>query len=394
MTRKISLIGSALLAMVLAGPADARVRTAEQNATVRVRTAELPLFEDDLSLAGLTLSLERQRANTEHERAVVLGGVQYSGQHIQASLDRFAELVEETRGCLTDAADAARRSACWKRFRRVLENEFVVYTTRTRAHLTAYYTPTIDVSPTPDASFRFPIYRLPDLAQLRHLSRYDIDFRGALAGHGLELFYARSRFDIYILQVEGGGRVRIRAERDPRIAYLIYAGDNGRPVRLLEHSLLHQGILRPDDLSRAAQRKLIEHNNPEAERALANDPSYVYFKVSDGPVIGSSGAILTPDRSLASDPAYYPTGGLLAFVRATVPVLPNGPVSPESNPDGLRYRPMSRFFLNQDEGSYIKGGARFDLFFGEGRYAEFLANNFDARGRVYFLVLKRTGDRK
>lgn len=111
---------------------------------------------------------------------------------------------------------------------------------RSPARFTAYYMPTIDVSRRLTEEFRFPIYGLPDSRRLRRLPRWAIDFRGALAGHGLEIFYARSYFDVYVLYVEGGGRVRIHSEEGPSTAYLSYAGDNGRRVRLIDEYMLRR----------------------------------------------------------------------------------------------------------------------------------------------------------
>jgi len=358
--------------------------------TMRVPDSELPHFQDDLMFAGMPEALTRQRAAGEAFEKVVLGGTEYSAEHVRRSGERFDQLVRETRSCLLKKAKEPDRKACFAVFERAISTEFAVYTTRSPARLTAYYTPTIDVSRKPDEEFRFAIYGLPDSPKLRRLSRRDIDFRGALAGRGLELFYARSRFDIYVLHVEGGGRVRIQSSGGPQIAYLSYAGDNGRRIRLIEEYMRRRGMLRREDVSRFAQRKYLQEHPEEAERIYASCPRFVFFRETQEPVVGSAGASLTASRSLASDPAHYPAKGLIAFVTAPLPLLPEQAVPLESNPTGLRYRQMTRFFLDQDEGPYIKGSARFDLFFGEDSYAEFLANNLDTKGRIHFLVLKQS----
>lgn len=236
--------------------------------------------------------------------------------------------------------------------------------------------------------YRYPIYALPPQQRLRHASRQAIDFGHALAGSGLALFYARDRFDLYVLQIEGGGKIRIHGHGRTRTAYLSYAGDNGRALVPLEDYMEAHGMLSGDDRSRHAQRRYLQRHPGAARRVYSSCPYYVFFRVTREPPLGSAGVPLTPGRSLASDPRYYPLKGLIAFVQAQVPVLPAGSLPLDSNPDHLRHRWLQQFFVDQDEGPEIRGPGRFDLYFGESRQAKFLANNFLRSGTVYLLVAR------
>ncbi len=354
--------------------------------TQRVRPADLPRFDDDLMFAGLIEALERQQHAQKSAEKITLGGVEYSAAHVRASGERLRELARVAQACLEQHPSGAARAECFEAFQVAIASEFVVYTTRAPARFTAYYTPTVEVRRQPNAEFRFPIYRLPDSPRLRQLTRRDIDFRGALENRALELFYGRSRFDLYVLHVEGGGRLRIDADGAVQTAYLSYAGDNGRRFRPIERYMVRQRMLR-EDVSRFAQREYLRAHPRAAERILASCPWYVFFHETQAPVQGSAGALLTANRSLASDPAHYPVKGVPVFVSAWLPRLPDASIPRESNPTGVTYTHMTRFFVDQDTGPTIKGSERFDLFFGEDEYAEFLANNLQTEGRVYFLML-------
>ena len=387
MARRTLLAGG--IALLVGWTANAAARNFS-DPVVRVAEANWPYFNDDLALRGLATVLERQlQANITD--AVVLGGKRYSAEHVQRSVVRFLDLTHTATGCLARSSQPGARNACWRAFNRALHSEFAVYSARGHARLTAYYTPTIDVATRREGEYRFPIYGLPQSPRLRDASRRDIDFRQAFDGHGLELFYARDRFDVYLMNVEGGGRARVHdgpgADR-AQYRYLSYAGDNGQRFRLLEEYMLQHGMLHPSDTSRLAQRRYLQAHPERAEEVYSSCPGYVFFRETPETPLASAGVPLTPGRSLALDPEHYPAMGLIAYVTARVPQPPEPGTPLESNPPGLRYRDMRQFFVGQDEGPYIKGAARFDLYFGENDEALFLANNLRTDGTVYFLILR------
>jgi membrane-bound lytic murein transglycosylase A len=354
-----------------------------------VSVTRAPHFDDDQALRGLSTALERQLDASDTRHIVRLADKTYTAAHVRRSARRMLVLVRAATACMDGAAAASRR-ACIQEFDRAVRAEFDVYTTRDRAHLTAYYTPTIDVVREPSGEYRYPIYALPGSDELRRADRHAIDFRHVLAGHGLELFYARDRFEVYLLHVEGGGKARAHGPDGgvDSTSYLSYAGDNGRDFRLLEEIMVERGMLAPRSVSRQAQRRYLLAHPQTQENIYAACPGYVYFRATQTPPVGSAGVPLTPGRTLASDPDYYALKGLIAYVVTRVPVPPVRGTPLDANPCCPRYRDVQRFFIDQDKGPEIKGAARFDLFFGEDDEAMFLANNFHTDGRVYFLVLK------
>ena len=101
--------------------------------------------------------------------------------------------------------------------------------------------------------------------------------------------------------------------------------------------------------------------------------------MEEGPV-GSLGVPLTAGRSIATDRRLFPKAAL-AFIVTQRPVLdPSGKL--------VGWEPFSRFVLNQDTGSAIRGGQRVDLFFGTGREAAAAAGHMKSTGKLYFLIKK------
>jgi len=87
---------------------------------------------------------------------------------------------------------------------------------------------------------------------------------------------------------------------------------------------------------------------------------------------------VTPGRTIATDPDYFPEGAL-AFIRLRKPVFDaNGNVKERVH--------FSRFVLNQDKGSAIQGPGRVDLFCGFGQEAELMAGTLKEQGELYLLL--------
>lgn len=352
-----------------------------------VPARELPGFTDDLELEGLTIAVQRQLAVLQREgdrEALRIGKVSYRTKRLQDSLERFNLLLSETKSCLDTEAAPMR---CYDALSERIREQFLVYLVSSSL-LTGYYTPTIEVSTTRTDKYRYPIYRTPDNVRERRLSRVDIDYSHKLDGKGYEIFYAADRFDLYVMHIEGGARVLVHDNGRRYSRYLHYNADNGREFANLDQYMVSHGMLKTNKQSRWDQRAYLKRHPDKERQILASCPGYVFFKVSDVPPIASTGASLTANRSIASDPSYYAVKGAIAYVVAPIPKMPADKIPLDSNPGELEYRIMGRFFIDQDIGHFITGPDRADLFFGEGPYAEFLSNNFMTRGSIYLLISK------
>ncbi len=238
------------------------------------------------------------------------------------------------------------------------------------ALFTGYFEPELDGSPTRSGRFQYPIYRRPpEMAEgTQYHSRATID-GGILAGRGLELAWLDDPIDVYFLQVQGSGRIRMT---DGSIVRVGYAGANGQPYRSIGQEMVRRGSHTMDQVSAQEIRAWVR-NNPAAGRDLMNtNPSFVFFrkigtlKADDGP-IGAMGRSITTLRSVAIDPKFTPLGA---------------PVWVEK--DGRR--PMRRLMVAQDTGGAIKGLQRADIFYGTGDGAGDAAGTVKDGGRMILLL--------
>ncbi len=98
-----------------------------------------------------------------------------------------------------------------------------------------------------------------------------------------------------------------------------------------------------------------------------------------GSPIGSLQVPVTPQRSIATDKSLMPAGAL-ALIHTKLPQI---------NASGqIEQRLLSRFVLDQDGGSAIKGAGRVDYYQGIGYEAGIRAGVTGSRGQLYYLLLK------
>jgi membrane-bound lytic murein transglycosylase A len=354
--------------------------------TRQLSVAEFPKFGDDYDFNDMEMAIKHQLTRFKDKSlkgTIRLGKKHYPLSLAEAGLKKFQSLMFEFKSC----AELKTKDACYERFNQELKHKFNVFVPNNRspAFFTGYHTHPLEGRFKPEGEFIYPVYALPKGADRRHL-RSEIDFEGKLAGKGLEIIYAKSLFDLYLLHVEGGGYVTVKGgERDTSF-YLSYAGTNKRKWNWLSRYMLAKKYISNDSI--AAQRKFLEENPKLAQEIFSSCPSYVYFKISETPPVGSDQVPLTDGRSLATDRKLYPFKGLLTFVETERPEESGNYNFKEEDSAKIKHVPFQRFFLDQDTGGAIKGKARADLYFGRTPYAFYAASYQAKMGQIYFLMLK------
>ena len=249
--------------------------------------------------------------------------------------------------------------------------------------LTAYYEPEIDGSPIQTPEFSIPVLERPEglvsiaqgsLGGLDLVSARDINGRlyplpdraaiedGALNSEGLELVWFKDRVELFMMHVQGSGRVRFA---DGSVKRFTYAGRNGYPYTSIGKALIAEGYMQLETMTLASLKNWLRANPVEAARIMRLNQSYIFFAPADhipahsGP-IGGSGVCLTPHYSIAIDRHIW-AYGLPFFVETALPRL-----------DG-RLEPIAHIMIGQDTGSAILGAARADYFMGCGDEAGDLA---------------------
>lgn len=239
------------------------------------------------------------------------------------------------------------------------------------ALFTGYYEPELRGSRTRTARFAWPIYRRPpELSDTTPwFTRGEIEGGGILAGRGLEIAWLEDPVEVFFLQVQGSGRIRLT---DGSVIRVGYAGKNNQPYRSVGAELVRRGVYEPHQVSAQVIRNWVRRNPAEGEALLNHNPSYVFFREIPGlaPDRGPIGAMMRPVtalRSIAVDPAHVPLG-------APVWIEKGGAF------------PLARLMVAQDTGGAIKGAQRADIFYGSGDRAGEMAGIVRDPGRLVTLL--------
>ncbi len=251
------------------------------------------------------------------------------------------------------------------------------------AFTTGYYEPEIRGSRTRAPGFAVPVYaRPPDLLETNpqtgasgrgrldeagnfalYYDRTEIE-EGALAGRGLEIAWAAEPVDLFFLQIQGSGRLRLP---DGGVMRIGYASQNGRDYVAIGRLLRDRGLVQPP----ITMQRIVEwiRAHPDEGRALMRENrSYVFFRELTGP--GPLGALNRPVTSrvtVATDPRFVPLGAPVVLSEMSNPIA-----------NGL--------WVAQDTGGAIRGANRFDTFWGAGAEAATIAGGMQGRGRALILL--------
>ncbi len=238
------------------------------------------------------------------------------------------------------------------------------------ALFTGYFEPELDGALSPDSRHRFPVYKMPPEARGKlFLSRREIEESGRLSGRGLEIAWVDDSVELFFLQVQGSGRIRLTNGRSIRVGY---GGANGHPYRSVGQELVRRGVYKAHQVSAQVIRNWVRRHPAKGADLLRHNPSYVFFREvshvpSDKGPLGAMNRSITAMRSIAVDPKYTKLGA---------------PVWIEKDGKG----PMRRLMIAQDTGSAIKGAQRADIFFGTGTVAGRAAGRLRDPGRMVVLL--------
>jgi len=265
---------------------------------------------------------------------------------------------------------------------------------------TGYFEPELAGSRTPAPGFAVPLYRRPpDLIGLdlgafdagltgKHVrgriagkafvpyyDRAAID-DGALAGRGLELAWAVEPYDVFFLEIQGSGRLRLP---DGEVLRVGYDGQNGHAYTAIGKLLRDRGALGPGKATMAGIIGWMRAHPADGRELMRANRSFVFFRVLTTSIdLGPNGALgvpLTPRASVAADPAFTPLGG---------------PVWLDTTVGGV---PFQQLVIAQDTGGAIKGPNRLDIFWGAGAAAGATAGALASTGSVTLLLPPAAAER-
>ena len=364
---------------------------------------QIPPLVDDLDRRSLTAALQQSLAALEQKpdsQAFSFGQQQVSVGRVRDSLGAFLALLDQYEDLATE-----------------VQREFDLYRATVPVLFTAYHEPELRGSFIRTERYRYPLYRPPtDLVKVdtarfttkskrvlqssekaghvHSFQRFPQDMYGRVANGRLVPYFSRTQIDgqhilvsqhrelvwlddpveRFFLHIQGSGKIRLPDGAWFRVGY---AASNGWPYRSIGKLLLSQGKLQSGEASAQGIRHYLRQHPAEQDRILFHNSRYIFFRVVSAGPLGSLGVPLTPGRSVAIDPNWYPSGAL-GFIRTTKPHLEeDGQVS---------WQPFSRFVALQDRGAAITGPGRADIYWGSGPQPE--AGLMAQRGELYIFLKK------
>ncbi|WP_322963997.1 murein transglycosylase A [Sphingomonas fuzhouensis] len=256
-----------------------------------------------------------------------------------------------------------------------------------RSLATGYYEPEIAGSRERRSGYEVPIYARPrDLIDV-DLGAFTADLKGkkirgkvqgtklvpyddrtaieqgSLEGRAPILAWGADPVEVFFLQIQGSGRLRLP---DGGIMRIGYDDQNGRDYTGIGALMKARGLLGPGQTSMQGIVAWL-HEHPEEGRAIMREnKSFVFFRELNGAPQGAMGYAVTGQVSAAADPKFVPLGA---------PVFLS-----------MDRQDATGLWVAQDTGGAIKGSNRFDTFWGAGDTARAVAGGMSARGTAFLLL--------
>ncbi len=175
-----------------------------------------------------------------------------------------------------------------------INKDFVFYQAagsdgRGKVLFTGYYEPMLSCRKSADRTHQYPLYRKPDdiieidLTQfgngfpknkiygrldgkkvVPYYAREEIDLKKVLAGKDLEILWCSDPIDIYVLQVQGSGKVDLGGGN---VISVLYDGSNGRPYKSIGKYLIDTGAIPKENMSMQVIREYLR-SHPEKLAAV------------------------------------------------------------------------------------------------------------------------------
>jgi membrane-bound lytic murein transglycosylase A len=361
-----------------------------------------PVSIDRMESAGATLGLDDQlwgSGGAQGDKRSLLASIDHSINYLRSpkaaevyrsypvrgvtqdrvlrSLVRFRELV------LTSNSPEELRAAVGR--------EFSLYQSVGRDNkgtvfFTGYYEPIYQASRVPTPEFRYPLYRQPSDFEnwpKPHPTRIQLEGVDGLQGasellRGAELVWLRDRLEAFLVQIQGSAQLQLTDGTTMTVGF-----DSGTdyPYTSIGREMIKDGKLPADGLTMPVLIDYFRRNPLELSNYIPRNSRFIFFKETHGaPAMGSINVPVTPERSIATDKSLMPPGAL-ALIHTRVP-FPN-------HKGQMEQRLVSRYVLDQDTGSAIRGPGRVDYFMGTGKVAGDRAGVIGWTGELYYLLLKR-----
>ena len=358
-----------------------------------VPVSERPFFEDDLDFKHLEEAISGSIAYYQKlpsARKFLFGKDTFSADHLIRSLKHFLSFIE--------------KKPSSKALSAFIDQHYHVYAYMKKGAaksvlFTGYYEPLLYGSVKQTPLFRYPVYPRPDdlvtfdrpgsskkktgigrntgNAIVPYYTRQQIEEKGVSGINASPIAWVNDPVALFFLQIQGSGKISLENGDMMNVHYQI---SNGHPYKSIGKYLIDKKKLSKETISMQSIRAYLNAHPDEADDIFNYNPRYIFFEIMEKGPVGCFNIELTPGRSVALDRSAAPAGALV-FIQTQKPKVDTfGKIS--------SWGRFSRFLLNQDTGSAIKGPGRADIFWGNGPYAALAAGYMKHPGLLYFLVLK------
>ncbi|MEA5510226.1 murein transglycosylase A [Crocosphaera sp. UHCC 0190] len=294
---------------------------------------------------------------------------------VRRSLIRFKELLKTAKNP--------------EELQTAVQKEFILYQSQGNdnqgtVHFTGYFEPVYTASRQRTQEYIYPLYRQPknfeSLAK-PHPTRLELEGKDGLGNSsiikGNELIWMRDRLEAYLVHVQGSAKLKLT---DGKTISIGYDGSTDYPYVSIGKELVNDGVFALDKLTLPILIDYLTKNPQELSNYLPRNNRFVFFRETNGaPPQGSIGVPVTAERSIATDKSIMPPGAL-ALIKTRIPYT--------TNTGEIETKLVSRYVLDQDTGSAIKGPGRVDIFMGTGKTAGDRAGLISNTGQLYYLLLK------
>lgn len=256
-----------------------------------------------------------------------------------------------------------------------------------RAFATGYYVPEIAGSRDRRKGFDTPVYGRPDDLVDVDLGQFSSDLKGkkirgrvegnsfvpyfdraaieqgVLGHHAPIIAWAADPIEMFFLEVQGSGILRLPDGDTMRIGY---ASQNGRDYTGIGALMRQRGLLAPGQASMQGITQWLRDHPDQGRDIMRENKSYVFFRELDGPPLGALNLPVNAGATVAVDIRFVPLGApvFLSMDRADA----------------------SGLWVAQDTGGAIKGANRVDTFWGAGNEARAIAGGMSAHGTAFLLL--------
>lgn len=256
-----------------------------------------------------------------------------------------------------------------------------------KAFATGYYEPEIAGSRDSRAGYEVPIYGRPtDLVEadlglfsddlkgkkirgrvdgrafMPYFDRSAIE-QGALSSRAPIIAWAADEIEVFFLQIQGSGRLRLP---DGSVMRIGYETQNGRSYTGIGALMKTRGLIGAGQTSMQGIVQWLRDHPAEGREIMRENKSFVFFRELQGAPLGALGLAVTGGVSAAADVKFVPLGA---------PVFLS-----------LDRTDATGLWVAQDTGGAIKGSNRFDTFWGAGDDARATAGGMGARGTAFLLL--------